>query len=375
MMMTTELPGTFTSVSEVENISFANVSFGDSCQRVSLIHYHTTLIPAIYSIIFLLGFIGNILVALVLCQQIGFKTVASTYILNLVISDILFLLSLPLWAVYYYLRFNWIFGTLMCKVCGSVLTINLFASLFFITCMSVDRYLAIVHPFRSQSSRSVCRARAVSCLVWLLALLSSFPSMYFRNTYYLKELKVTACIMHYPDENNAMWAAAMALMKNTLGFLIPFTIIATCYIGIGKHLLRTPDLDKSTNNRDRALKMVIAVVLAFFLCWFPFHVVTFLDVLTRFKLITSCEVKSFIDTVMPFTLCVAFMNSSINPFLYSFLGNHFREQFHHLYDRRQSSLSQKRGSISTRLSSFSRKLSDLKDMGVLETFTQSKGHE
>jgi angiotensin II receptor type 2 len=73
---------------------------------------------------------------------------------------------------------------------------------------------------------------------------------------------------------------------------------------------------------------------------------------------------------MPFTLCMGFSNSAINPFLYCFVGNHFREQLWRLYEEKAPRLSQKRDSISTRLSSFSRKLSDLKDTGPLETLDQ-----
>nr|XP_015206586.1 PREDICTED: type-2 angiotensin II receptor isoform X1 [Lepisosteus oculatus] len=370
MTMTTILPNTSFSTLEVENLSSAT----EVCHGVPLSRYHTTLIPAIYSIIFIFGFIGNCLVVSVLCLRIGRKTVANTYILSLAISDIFFLLSLPMWAVYYSFSYNWIFGTVMCKVCGTVLCINLYASIFFITCMSVDRYRAIVHPFQSQSSRRLCRARTVTCIVWVLASLSSLPTMYFRNTYELKH-GVTACVMDFPQTHYSEWFAGMALMKNTLGFLVPFTVIASCYLGIGKHLLGTPGLEQTSDKRDKVLRMVVAVVLAFFICWVPFHVITFLDVLTRLNVITSCRVQVLIDTAVPFTLCMAFSNSAINPFLYCFVGNHFRKQLSHLYERRSSNLSQKRSSISTRLSSFSRKLSDLKDMGALETFVHKRGSE
>ncbi|KAI1898908.1 hypothetical protein AGOR_G00077240 [Albula goreensis] len=365
---------TFTMATALlDSLSAMNESSGEdqaanqSCHAVPLQHQNK-LIPAIYSIIFVLGFAGNGLVVCVLCQKASRSTVANTYMLSLALSDLLFLVSLPFWAVYYSQDYQWVFGSLMCKVCGGLLSLNLYASIFFITCMSVDRYLAIVHPFKSQGQRSLCRARVVSCMVWAAACVPTMLTLVFRDTLHVAHMDVTVCGIKYPSDS---WETALGLMKNILGFLLPFTIIASCYCSIGKHLLGSPDLKKSTSNLDRVLKLVVAVVVAFFVCWFPFHVLTFLNTLGRLGVTVPCWVQRTIDMALPFTLCLGFSNSAVNPFLYCFVGNHFREQLSSMYEARTASLSQKRGSVSTRLSSFSRKLSDLKDLSPLEN---SKSH-
>ncbi|KAJ8416732.1 hypothetical protein AAFF_G00326100 [Aldrovandia affinis] len=353
-----------------DSLSAANVSAADSaanqsCRVIQAFKHQNKLVPAIYSVIFILGFLGNGLVVCVLCQKASRRTVANTYMLSLALSDLLFLLSLPFWAVYYSFDYEWVFGSLMCKVCGAVLSLNLYASIFFITCMSVDRYLAIVYPFQCPGRRSLYRARAVSCVVWVAACVPTLPLIVFRDT--LKHMGVVVCAIDYPTPD---WDTGLTLMKNILGFLLPFIVIASCYCSIGRHLLRSQGLDKSTDNLDRVLKVVVAVVLAFFICWFPFHILTFVDTLARLGAAVPCWVLRDIDAALPFTLCLGFCNSAINPFLYCFVGNHFREQLTSLYEARTSSLAQKRGSISTHLSSFSRKLSDLKDLGPLETLGQ-----
>ncbi|XP_051791399.1 type-2 angiotensin II receptor-like [Erpetoichthys calabaricus] len=231
--------------------------------------------------------------------------------------------------------------------------------------MSVDRYLAIVHPLQSQSRRSLCQAQFITMMVWNLDFFSSLPTIYFRNTYYLEMYKVTACIMDFPQDDFSAWSAALGLMKNTLGFLVPFSIIISCYIGIGKYLLKTLYLEINKHKRDKVLWKVLAVLLAFFICWFPFHILTFLDILTMLNLITSCKLKALIDTLMPFTLCVVFANSSVNPLLYCFMGNDFQQELIYLVKRRSSVFLNKRNSISTQLNSFSRKLSDAKELGGL----------
>ncbi|KAJ8282054.1 hypothetical protein COCON_G00045730 [Conger conger] len=350
-----------------ENGSLEDGAANQTCPHFPPYEHQNKLVPAIYSIIFILGFVGNGLVVYVLCQKASRRTVANTYMLSLALSDLIFLLCLPFWAVFYSFDYYWVFGWFMCKVCGGLLSLNLYASIFFITCMSVDRYLAIVCPFKSLGKRSLCRARVISCAVWMAAWIPTLPTVVFRDTVYLEHIDKMVCAILYPTPS---WDIGLSLMKNILGFLLPFSIIASCYCSIGRHLLTSPEMDKNTNNLDRVLKVVVAVVLAFFVCWFPFHVLTFLDILARLGATVPCWVLGPIETALPYTLCLGFSNSAINPFLYCFVGNHFREQLVNLCAARTSRLLQTRDSISTRLSSFSRKLSDLKDLEPMEPLGQ-----
>lgn len=374
----------------------------------------TTVIPTIYSVICVLGTMANTLAVCVLaCAGASRKTVANTFMLNLCVSDLLFLLSLPLWAVYYSQGYNWPFGRVACKICGVLHNLNLYASIFFITCMSMDRYLAIVHPLRSQSARDPKRARLMCILVWVLACACSAPALALRDTYRLEALGVEACVILYPDHTSYQ---TMACIKIVLAFLLPLFVISCCYCAIGRHLLADTGLVRIQNHShppntpsfkllesqegyskperpptpcvhpsssasrplegrglERVLWTVAAVVLAFFLCWFPFHCVTFLDVLKGEGWLDTCWVNWTIQNLTPLTLCLGFSNSAINPVLYCFIGNHFRGRLGSLckglcscLKARGEGQSQKRGSFSTRLSSFSRKLSDLKDLAIVE---------
>ncbi|XP_033949548.1 type-2 angiotensin II receptor-like [Pseudochaenichthys georgianus] len=374
----------------------------------------TTLIPAIYSIICVLGIVGNTLTVWVLAHSsTSRRTVANTFMLNLCVSDLLFLLSLPLWAVYYSHGYKWTFGRAACKVCGALLHLNLYASIFFITSMSVDRYLAIVHPLRSQSSRYPKRAQFTCIVVWVLACACSAPTLYLRDTIYVPKLGVEVCGIHYPDR---AWDLTLAWMKIALAFLLPLLVISCCYWAIGRHLLANTGLGrmrttlqpsnmpsfKSLESKDNCIKperpptpcvstsssggrplegrglervlwTVASVVLAFFICWFPFHCVTFLELLKNEGWLNGCLVNWTTQNLTPLTLCMGFSNSAINPVLYCFIGNHFRARLGGLCQglfaclkARGEDHRQKRGSFSTRLSSFSRKLSDLKDLAIVE---------
>ncbi|NWI67528.1 AGTR2 protein, partial [Todus mexicanus] len=301
------------------------------CQLTSS-GYQFSLIPAVFTVVFFLGLVGNSMVVVVLCWRSGPKTVANIYIFNLAMADLLCLANLPFWATYYAQGYNWLFGSLMCKISSSVLCLNMFASIFFITCMSVDRYHVIVHPIHSQR-RTSQQACFIALLVWTLACLSSLPTFYFRDTHYIESLGVNACIMAFPHKNYAKWSVAAAFLKNALGFFIPFTVITMCYICIRRHLLKAK-FGKNKQKRDKVLKLVAAVVVAFFISWLPFHILTFLDALVHMNIIKNCNVTGIIDTALPFGISMAFANSCINPLLYCFIGNQFQEKLHLLFKRR-----------------------------------------
>ncbi|XP_066496366.1 type-2 angiotensin II receptor [Tiliqua scincoides] len=322
----------------------------DLCS-VSLSGSQIKLIPVLYCVLFVLGLVGNSLVIIVLWQQRSLKNVPTVYILNLAVVDLLALATLPLWAVYYAYGYNWLFGSTMCKVSSSVLSLTTFASIFFITCMSLNRHQAILHPFQSQQG-TLQRAFATVLLVWGFATLTSLPTFYFRDTRDIPNLNVTACVMAFPAETYSRWSAGMALMKSTVGFLIPLAIIVTCYIRIGVHLLRAQRFGRNRQQTDRVLKLVAAVVVAFLSCWLPFHVLTFLDALVSLEVIRDCWVTSVIDEALPFGLLMGFTNNCINPLLYYFIGSQFQEKLQRLFKLRLYQFKNTRQSLCSVKTSF-----------------------
>ncbi|KAJ8010942.1 hypothetical protein DPEC_G00080390 [Dallia pectoralis] len=231
-------------------------------------------VPVVYSCNFMVGVIGNSIVVAVIYRYMKLKTVANVFVLNLAISDLTFLVTLPMWATFTASGYQWLFGGFLCKASAGLVMFNLYSSVFFLTALSIDRYLAIVHPMRSRQCRTMVYAHITCVLVWLAALLLSLPTALTRDTMFITGHNITTCGILHPklDYKSRPLLLTISLMKTILGFLVPFLIIITCYFLIGRALVGAQSVQGKESSRsrdDEVLRMLAAAIMAFFLCWMP----------------------------------------------------------------------------------------------------------
>lgn len=358
------------------------------------------MVPIVYGCNFVIGIVGNSMVVAVIYRYMKLKTVANAFVLNLAVSDLTFLITLPMWATSTATGYHWPFGGFLCKACAGLATFNLYTSIFFLTALSIDRYLAIVHPMRSRRFRTVEYARITCVLIWLFAFLLSLPSALTRDVHNIRDSNTTVCAILHREQNNTVCSVlhpkqenttnstacgnlhpeqenstglkdlllAISLMKSLLGFLVPFLIIITCYCLIGRALLGARHIQKSSHSRDdEVLRMLVAAVLAFFLCWAPHQVFHFMQVLNQLEVLKKCAILDIIDTAMPFTICIAFFNSCINPIVYGFVGRNFRKNLLRLLRCSPGGATGPHPSISSKMSALSFRASE-----ALSLTTKSK---
>ncbi|XP_051990688.1 type-1 angiotensin II receptor [Xyrauchen texanus] len=342
-----------------------------TCNMTGNHNFIFTLIPVVYSCNFIIGVVGNSLVVAVIYFCLKLKTVANIFVLNLAVSDLTFLLTLPIWAIYTATGYQWPFGSFLCKAIASMALLNLYTSIFLLTALSIDRYMAIVHPVQSRQCRTMVYARVTCVAVWIVALFLSLPTGYIRRTHLIQHINVTVCGLLDKEEHRNL-LVALSLMKSALGFLLPFTIILTCYCLIGRALLKAQDIQRnSKSNGDEVLNMLAAAVLAFFLCWTPHQIFSFIDTLFLLKVITNCNVIEIIDTGMPFTICIAYFNSCMNPILYGFVGKNFRKNLLQLLRCSSTSVAT-HPTLSTKMSSLSYQASESFHLSVIKTSSISQ---
>ncbi|XP_013889199.1 somatostatin receptor type 5 [Austrofundulus limnaeus] len=292
------------------NATFLDVSLGPSVAGV--------LIPLIYIIVCIIGLGGNTLVIHIVLHYSKIESVTNIYILNLAIADELFMFGLPFLAVQNTLQL-WPFGSFMCRLVMTVDSINQFTSIFCLTVMSIDRYLAVVHPIRSSKWRRPQVAKVVNGTVWALSFLVVLPVVVFANI----QKAGGTCNIAWPQPAN-IWRAAFIIYTSTVGFFCPLLIICLCYLLIvfkirssGKKVHATST--KRRKSERKVTRMVVIVVAVFVFCWLPFYALNIINLLV--------SLPSEYQGLYYFVVVLGYANSCANPIVYGFLSDNFKRGF------------------------------------------------
>ncbi|KAI4811617.1 hypothetical protein KUCAC02_014496 [Chaenocephalus aceratus] len=244
-----------------------------------------TMSLVIYCLTFVLGVLGNGVVIWVTGFKMK-KTVTTVWFLNLAIADFIFTARLPLSVVYIAMNFHWPFGKFMCKLNRTISFLNIFASVYILMVISVDRCVSVVWPVWAQNHRSV---RKASC----------------------NPVNQLRLLRHQ----------AMTITQLLLGFVVPFTVIVSCYAVIIHRLRRNRTL---ASQSSRPFKIIAAVITTFFLCWAPFHIMALIELVNFSQRI---ETLGYVITIgVPIASNLAFLNSCLNPLLYVFIGQDFKNK-------------------------------------------------
>lgn len=157
-----------------------NISSNISTQSVPF-QGSSTLMTAVISLtVFVVGLTGNTLAIYVVLRYAKMKTVTNIYILNLAVADELYIVGLPFLTTQNVLSY-WPFGSFLCRVVMTADSMNQFTSIFCLTVMSIDRYLAVVHPIRSTKWRHPRIAKVVSAAVWAVSFVVVLPVVIFSD--------------------------------------------------------------------------------------------------------------------------------------------------------------------------------------------------
>ncbi|XP_051883842.1 atypical chemokine receptor 3-like [Pristis pectinata] len=315
-----------------QNISTANETWitcvnGSDCLTWEIYHCMQNvnknailyIISFFYILIFISGLGANIIVVYVNVKSIHSRHETHFYILNLAIADLCVVITLPIWVTSFIQHGTWPFGVFMCKFTHLIFSVNLFGSIFFLTCMSVDRYVSVMWFQDSVDRKKVLIRKVICVFIWIFALLVSVPDLIF--------LKVNSnhqgapiCHLSYPEDNFREWMAGMEICCIIIGFLIPFLVIAVFYF-----LLATAIPIANDPERKNSRKIIFVYVIVFLICWFPYHSILFLDVLWFLDLLSfSCQLENFIIISLHITQCLSLIHCCVNPILYSFINKNYR---------------------------------------------------
>ncbi|XP_061095417.1 C-C chemokine receptor type 9-like [Conger conger] len=276
--------------------------------------------PPLYWAIFCLGALGNLMVIWIyLHVRNRFKTMTDMYLFNLALADLLFLGTLPFWAVD--ASSGWSFSVGMCKIVSALYKINFFSSMLLLTCISVDRYIAIVQATKAQNlkEKRLFYSKLVCVVVWLLSCLLALPEFIFAQVK-TNDRKATTCSLVYWNYQNNRTKILVLSLQICVGFCLPFLVMLFCYSVMILTLLQARNFEK-----HKALRVIFAVVAVFVLSQLPYNSLLVVEATQAANItITDCTILRNFDIASQVMKSLAYTHSCLNPILYVFVGVRFR---------------------------------------------------
>ncbi|KAG7270095.1 hypothetical protein CRUP_037635 [Coryphaenoides rupestris] len=264
------------------------------------------------------------------------------YIAQLAAADLCVCATLPVWVSSLAQSGHWPFGEAACKLTHLLFSVNLFSSIFFLACMSVDRYLSVTGgagPGVAGAGGSAAasarrkRIRRVTCVgVWLLALLASLPDTYFlravRSSSHSEEAGVVLCRPVYPDAHPREWMVGVQLSFILLGFALPFPVIAVSYALLAGAITRSSNPSSSSSSEQEgrvSRRVILAYIVVFLGCWGPYHGVLLTDALSQMGVVPlTCGLENVLYVGLHLTQCLSLFHCCFNPVLYNFINRNYR---------------------------------------------------
>ncbi|XP_013918968.1 PREDICTED: ovarian cancer G-protein coupled receptor 1 [Thamnophis sirtalis] len=278
---------------------------------------HQKLSPVVYILVFVVGLPANCLSLYYAYLQVKVKNELGIYLCNLTVADLLYIFSLPFWLQYVLQHDNWTYNELLCKICGILLYENIYISVGFLCCISVDRYLALVHPFRFQQCRTMKAAVIVSIVIWTKEMITCW--LVFKHGEVSKDSeRHLVCFEHYPIK---IWEHNINFYRCTAGFLFPFCLLIFSYYGILRVVRKSHGTQKK--RKIQIKRLVSSTILIFLICFGPYHVL----LLIRSLFEKSCEFAARIFNIYHFSLLLTTFNCVADPILYCFTSENTYQDF------------------------------------------------
>ncbi|XP_030912642.1 motilin receptor, partial [Geospiza fortis] len=250
--------------------------------------------------LFVVGVAGNVLTVLVIRSYRDMKTTTNLYLGSMAVSDLLILMGLPFDLYRLWRSRPWIFGQLLCRLSHYLSEGCTYCTILHITALTVERYLAICFPLKAKVVVTKRRVKATIGVLWAFALLSASPFFFLvgveqpdNHTDFSRECKPTP---------QALQSGLLATMfwVTTCYFVLPVTCLSVLYGCVG----RSPRT---------------VVVLAFVICWLPFHIGRIIFINTR-----DMRTMLFSQYFNIFALQLFYLSASINPVLYNLVSKKYR---------------------------------------------------
>ncbi|KAI5096597.1 cysteinyl leukotriene receptor 2 [Silurus meridionalis] len=304
--------------------------------------FKESLFPTFYLLVFILGIVGHLVSMYVFFnvwrRRKGLTTV-NLFMVNLLVSDLMLVCSLPFRASYFLSNSCWNFGKVACRLIFYVFYLNMYTSIYFLVSLNIMRYLALMQPYRYKRLQKWCNGQLVCIFIWLFMGLINSPLLFLTQ----KNSTNNDALQCMELRNNSQTIQTLITINNTtltLGFLLPLAIVLWCSVFVAYKLWKYGPSQRTINvSRKKAFALVIISLGFFIICFLPYHVMRTIFLYKELdvsnNIAGSCEDVSLVRKFAVVTLCMCVAHSCLDPILFFFVGENFRTFFAKLLTRKK----------------------------------------
>ncbi|XP_051773671.1 G-protein coupled receptor 4 [Ctenopharyngodon idella] len=274
-------------------------------------------LPVLYGIFFTIGTPLNLLALFGLYKLIQSENVLPVYVINLLIADLIQLLTLPLWIDYYANGHYWRFGPWSCQFMGMCFYISIYAGIFFMCIIALERHLAIARPLSFKHLRNLRFARWIALAIWILIAVP--PAIAF-DKLFPKQKNYTLCIEKYPSEGSFITYRLITLL---VSFIIPLSFIVALHRETVRSLMA---INSFSSEEKRSIRGLLTLLVAVFVTVLgPYHFIGCVKYIGLLIHSSTCVWEKAV--FVPYQLARGFLslNSLLDPVFYIFLRRDFRD--------------------------------------------------
>ncbi|XP_063195380.1 G-protein coupled receptor 35-like [Chroicocephalus ridibundus] len=286
-----------------------NVSNNCSVANLELYHHVRLTEFVLYNLIFFFGALFNAFALWMFFCKIKKWTETKVYVINLVFADCFVICTLPSMS---YLLWNKSTRNELCQFVEAIYIINMVVSIYIVSFISIDRYIAIKHPLKARTFRSPTKAALLCGSLWVSVIIGA--------TLQLWQRQATLCF-----QKDTTAPAALSLLYIFFVFTLPLAILTFC----STEVIRNLKTHLNTNSPDeksiqKAVHIIYANLVVFLICFLP----ACLGLLARFimeRVGATCFLLQVMKNFSSVTRCIATSNCCLDSICYYFVTKEFHE--------------------------------------------------
>ncbi|KAM4690561.1 ovarian cancer G-protein coupled receptor 1-like [Rhinophrynus dorsalis] len=283
-----------------------------NCSVTSL---YSTLFIVTYSVSFIIGVPANLMGVYGMYRLIKPRFRHAVYLLNLTIADLLYLSILPLWIVYFKQDHYWTLGDVACKASGTFYFINMYASIYFLCCIAIDRFIGIVYPIRFRTFQTVKCNIIVSLAGWVIIILCQIPIILSMN------IKHSQLCYEWIMEKRSH--AIVNCFAAIFGFLTPTFILCFSYQASIRSIRKA---SMSPHGGVWIKCLLLSCLITFLSCFGPYHCLSLFHAIHVLIYGPNCEFVQSIHKYYRVSVALTSLNTVLDPMLYIFISEDIRKQ-------------------------------------------------